>query len=53
MEIEDKSMERQKLVHNDEEEDVTVPTSGTTQSKTPISPPNVRKLIQIALSHPN
>lgn len=53
MEIEDKSMERQKLVQNDEEEDVTLPTSGTTQSKTPISPPNVRKLILIPSSHPN
>lgn len=41
MENEDKSMERQKLVQNDEEEDVTLPTSVTTQSKTPISPPNV------------
>lgn len=42
MECEDKSMERQKLVQNDpEEEDVTLPTSVTTQSKTPISPPNV------------
>lgn len=43
MECEDKSMERQKLVQNDEEEDVTLPTSVTTQSKTPISPPNVCK----------
>ncbi|KAL7041507.1 hypothetical protein ACKWTF_000803 [Chironomus riparius] len=41
MECEDKSMERQKLVQNDEEEDVTLPTSVTTQSKTPISPANV------------
>ncbi|KAG5674972.1 hypothetical protein PVAND_004915 [Polypedilum vanderplanki] len=40
MECEDKSMERQKLVQNDEEDD-TLPTSATTQSKTPISPPNV------------
>lgn len=41
-------MERQKLVDGgpDEEEDLTLPTSlGTTaQSKTPISPQNVRKL---------
>ena len=38
-------MERQKLVDGpDEEEELTLPTSlGTTaQSKTPISPPNVR-----------
>lgn len=45
MECEDKSMERQKLVQNDEEEDLTtLPTSATTQSKTPISPPNVRDI---------
>lgn len=50
MEIEDKSMERQKLVQNDEEEDVTLPTSVTTQSKTPISPPNVQKG-SLTLSH--
>lgn len=47
MECEDKSMERQKLVDGgpDEEEELTLPTSlGTTaQSKTPISPPHVRK----------
>lgn len=45
MECEDKSMERQKLVDGpDEEEELTLPTSlGTTvQSKTPISPPNVK-----------
>lgn len=45
MECEDKSMERQKLVDGpDEEEELTLPTSlGTTaQSKTPVSPPNVR-----------
>jgi hypothetical protein len=43
MECEDKSMERQKLVQNDEDEELvpTLPTSAT-QSKTPISPPNVR-----------
>lgn len=47
MEAEDKSMERQKLVCNDEDENdiPTMPTSvgTTTQSKTPISPPNVIK----------
>ena len=55
MECEDKSMERQKLVQNDEEEDVTLPTSVTTQSKTPISPPNVCKNRSSLsrLSHPN
>jgi hypothetical protein len=43
MESEDKSMERQKLVDGDEEEELTLPTSlgTTTQPKTPISPPNV------------
>lgn len=43
--MEDKSMERERLVDgpNDEEEELTLPTSLTTtaQSKTPISPPNV------------
>lgn len=51
MECEDKSMERQKLV--DEEEELTLPTSvGTTaQSKTPISPPNVRSS-RCSMTHP-
>jgi hypothetical protein len=47
MECEDKSMEKQKLVEEiNDEEDLTLPTSivTTTQSKTPISPPNVRIL---------
>lgn len=43
--MEDKSMERERLVDcPDEEEELTLPTSLTTtaQSKTPISPPNVK-----------
>lgn len=45
MECEDKSMEKVKLVEEagDEIEELTLPTSvvTTTQSKTPLSPPNV------------
>lgn len=55
MECEDKSMERQKLVDGpDEEEELTLPTSlGTTaQSKTPISPPNVRNSDNFHSTHP-
>lgn len=51
MEIEDKSMERQKLVQ-DEEEELTLPTSATTQSKTPISPPNVGQVRCDNFTHP-
>lgn len=43
-------MERQKLVQNDEEEDVTLPTSATTQSKTPISPPNVNHWVNVLVT---
>lgn len=41
MEAEDKSMERQKLVCDEDDDIPTIPTSNTTQSKTPISPQNV------------
>lgn len=56
MECEDKSMERQKLVDGgpDEEEDLTLPTSlGTTaQSKTPISPQNVKNFLSLIFDTP-